>query len=115
MRQKTATSGKFSDVTDQSSNPPNSGLTAHPVSPRTRGVPLRPTTIRFSDPIYEFVSREAAAAGESVAEFVREAALARAAAFYVRRDGPALDELFELYAAAKAFDQRYAAEDEPTV
>jgi hypothetical protein len=73
-------------------------------------MPLRPVTIRFSDPVYDAVAREAVAAGESIALFVREAALARAAAFYVRRGGPAVEEFFELFAAAKAFDQRYMEE-----
>jgi hypothetical protein len=75
-------------------------------------MPLRPVTIRFSEPVYEFVSSEAAAAGETIAQFVREASLARAAAFYVRRGGPAVEEFFELFAAAREFDQRYMVEDE---
>jgi hypothetical protein len=68
---------------------------------------LRPTTIRFSEPIYDFVSREAAVAGESFAEFVRAAALARATTFYVRRGGPGIEEFFELFALAREFNQRY--------
>jgi hypothetical protein len=73
-------------------------------------MPLRPTTIRFSGPIYDFVAHEAVIAGESIAEFVRAAALARATTFYVRRDGPGVDEFFELFAAAREFDRRYTQE-----
>jgi hypothetical protein len=67
------------------------------------GMPLRPVTIRFSEPVYDAVAREAAAAGETIAQFVREASLARAAAFYVRRGGPAVEEFFE----TKRTDRRW--------
>jgi uncharacterized protein (DUF1778 family) len=41
---------------------------------------MRVTTVRFSDDLWATVEREAALAGVSASQFVREAALARAAA-----------------------------------
>jgi hypothetical protein len=70
-------------------------------------VPLTPITIRFDAQVLEFIGGEAAAAGESVAEFIRVAALARAAVFYARRDGPGAGTFEELVGVARAWDQRY--------
>lgn len=42
-------------------------------------VPLKPTTVRFADDSMELVKRAADQAGVSLSQFVREAALIRAA------------------------------------
>lgn len=52
-----------------------------------RPLPLRPTTIRFADDGFEFVQRAADAVGSSMSQFVREAALIRAAWVLREREG----------------------------
>lgn len=42
-------------------------------------MPLKPTTVRFAEDGYEFVQRAAESVGSTVSQFVREAALVRAA------------------------------------
>jgi uncharacterized protein (DUF1778 family) len=44
-------------------------------------------TVRLSPAVYEMVKREAEAGGCTIAEFVREAAMARAVWRYVQREG----------------------------
>jgi hypothetical protein len=64
----------------------------------------------MSDNAWEAIALEAQHAGVSVSEFIREAALARAAVFYARRNGSGVELLDELYAAARRFDQAYGGE-----
>ena len=52
-----------------------------------RPLPLKPTTIRFAEDGLEFVQRAADAVGSSVGQFVREAALIRAAWILREREG----------------------------
>lgn len=61
---------------------------------------MTPTTVRFGADTWEMIQREAQHAGVSAAEFVREAALARAMHSYVRRGGEGVEEWEELYDAA---------------
>lgn len=51
-------------------------------------VPMRATTVRFSEDLWELLEREAALAGVSVAQLVRDAALMRIAALAARRGDP---------------------------
>jgi hypothetical protein len=64
----------------------------------------------MSDRAHEAIAVEAQHAGISVSEFIREAALARAAVLYARRQGSGVELLDELYAAARRFDQAYGGE-----
>jgi uncharacterized protein (DUF1778 family) len=71
------------------------------------GMPLREVKLRISDSAWDAIAREAQHAGISFSEFVREAALARAAVFYARREGSGVELLEELVDAAHRFDQAY--------
>lgn len=51
------------------------------------GVPLRPTTVRFAEDGMKFVQKAAEESGSTVAQFIREAALIRAA-MILRDDDP---------------------------
>lgn len=74
---------------------------------------LRPVTIRLSEGVWEAVQVEAQHLGISAAEFIREAAMARAAFTYARRDGKGSEVLERLYAAAQAFNEKYGQEFDP--
>lgn len=53
-------------------------------------MPLTTTTVRFDDVAYDYIRNEARDAGVSVAQFIREAALMRAAIRGARREHPGL-------------------------
>lgn len=69
-----------------------------------------PMTVRFPSAVLDFIRREAQANGDSAAEFIRTAALARAAFNNARRDNPGtalLDELYDTAARVVAhYEQR---------
>lgn len=54
---------------------------------------MRATTIRFTPELWELLEREARREGVSVAQYVRDAALFRAAYGMGERNGPAREEL----------------------
>ncbi|HEX8742706.1 MAG TPA: GAF domain-containing protein [Thermoleophilaceae bacterium] len=53
---------------------------------------MRATTVRFSDDLWSLLEREAAAAGVSAAQFVRDATVLRIAYLMGRRGEPAIEE-----------------------
>ncbi len=59
---------------------------------RTRST-MRVTTVRFSTDLWAVLEREAALAGVSVSQYIREAALARAVAAAAARDEPPFEML----------------------
>src|SRR4051812_13471516 len=65
---------------------------------------MKHTSIRLSDSLYEIVRREAEQAGVSAAQFIREAALARAYFQIGRRGGSDAELLEELLSAAAGGD-----------
>lgn len=60
----------------------------------TKPMPLRPTTVRFAQDAMDLIQAAAKEAGVSVSQFVREAAIMRAA--YLLRDRPELVEKDQL-------------------
>jgi GAF domain-containing protein len=66
-------------------------------------MPMRATTIRFADDLWDLLEAEASAQGISTAQFVRDAALLRLGAISARRgDAPTSTTLEDLAAAAVA-------------
>ncbi len=63
---------------------------------------MHATTVRFTDDLWEFVEREAAAQGVSVAQFVRDAALMRVATVMSKRGDADGDATLARLAAASA-------------
>src|SRR5919106_583267 len=62
-------------------------------------MPMRATTVRFSEDLWEVLEREAAAQGTSAAQLIRDATILRVAALAARRGDPelqiSLEELAE--------------------
>lgn len=56
---------------------------------------MRVVSLRFPDPVWDLIGREAALIGVSRSQFIREAALARAYYFIARRASPAQDEKYQ--------------------
>jgi hypothetical protein len=68
-----------------------------------RGVPMRATTVRFGEDLWQMLEREASAAGVSSAQFVREATILRLAMLAgMRGDDEARTSLASLAAEAGA-------------
>jgi GAF domain-containing protein len=55
-------------------------------------MPMRATTVRFSDDLWSLLEQEAAAAGVSAAQFVRDATVLRIAYLMGRRGEPGIEE-----------------------
>jgi hypothetical protein len=64
------------------------------------------TTIRWDEAAYEYVREEARSAGVTVSQFVREAALIRAAVRQARREAPGLP--LDLMKLAEEVERRSA-------
>ena len=73
-------------------------------------MPMRATTVRFGEDLWELLEREAAGQGISAAQFVRDAALLRLGALGAHRGGPTATTLEELAAGALSRRQPAAAE-----
>jgi hypothetical protein len=58
-------------------------------------MPMRATTVRFSDDLWGLLEQEAAASGVSAAQFVRDATVLRVAYLMGRRGDPGLDATLE--------------------
>ena len=69
---------------------------------------MRATTLRFSDELWSMLDDEAAAAGVSVAQYIREAALARVMFSAGRRGDPAFAAAID--GAGRALDRRADAQ-----
>lgn len=68
---------------------------------RKRRVPTKPHPIRFSSGAEALISRMAAESGIGFAQFVREAALVRAAILYAQSHPLEADDLQSVYVAAR--------------
>lgn len=67
---------------------------------------MRAITIRFNELAYDFIAHEAVRTGAPFAEFVRGAALVRAALTFSARDPTNTAELLSLYETATAALER---------
>jgi hypothetical protein len=65
-------------------------------------MPMRATTVRFSDDLWGLLEREAAASGVSAAQFVRDATVLRIAYLMGRRGDPGLETTLERLGAGSA-------------
>ena len=74
-------------------------------------MPMRATTVRFSEDLWELLEREAARQGISAAQFVREASILRAAFLIGKRGDPEAEATIENLARATSPSPRRADEE----
>src|SRR3954468_22355028 len=76
-------------------------------------MPMRATTVRFSDDLWALLEREAGAQGVSAAQFIRDATILRVAILAERRGDPEARLTIEQVAAAPPRRPRRAAGGAP--